>query len=686
MKTGRVWGKLPNKVSGLCQKPLNIEQLVSRAEFLSIADRRSHCGASCGSRAGLSLLFRRMLAKLFRVLIALAVSSAAFGDTDAEAKPIEIYPVSKVKRGQKGYGMTTMKGTIPERFEFEVIGVNRNFLPKMDIILVKSDDPKIQISGFWRGMSGSPLYIEGKLTCAFSYGFRFNKLAIGGCTPLGYMQEEGFQERRGASNVHARGSVGKSQVGVNSSAAPRNAASLAEWLEVVPKGDISELMKRGNRRSPWLLASGLPKRAPLLRDEEGMQPSAVPLALSGFSAPAFADVKQVMAGFPLEPMQAGGTGSPNEGPTEFRMGGAIAVQLVRGDMSAAATGTVSLVEGDDVLAFGHPMFHAGEIYAPVAAAHIHTVIPSAQNAFILASPLRELGSLTQDRQSTIAADTSLKINMIPMHIRVKSNKGKSIGDFNVEILDNRFFTATFASVAATNATALYMPDREHVTVRMHSKVQIKGHKPLEFTDFLYSSRGAGGIVNGARGLRVLSPLLSNPFGTLEVEAIDLEVEIDYSANFVDVTGLTLPKAELVPGKRNYVNVHVTPFHGEEMIERVAFDVPKELAGSIVRLEVTSGDSAPMYIAPPTTATELVEAFRTLLPGTVYAITIYSASEGAAVNGKLIKDLPPTALNRLRSATRSPSLSTRRAQARSVFPTKHVVEGSFSVLAKVANKK
>src|SRR5262245_56370438 len=106
------------------------------------------------------------------------------------AAPLEIYPLSKVQCGQTGYGMTTFHGSQPERFSFEVVSVVRNFLPKQDIILVKSDDPKLQTTGFWQGMSGSPLYLDDKLVCAFSYGFRFNKVALGGCTPLDYMKKE----------------------------------------------------------------------------------------------------------------------------------------------------------------------------------------------------------------------------------------------------------------------------------------------------------------------------------------------------------------------------------------------------------------------------------------------------------------------------------------------------------------
>ncbi|HVK88991.1 MAG TPA: SpoIVB peptidase S55 domain-containing protein, partial [Kofleriaceae bacterium] len=103
----------------------------------------------------------------------------------------DIYPLAKVQRGQTGYGVTTFAGTTPERFTFEVVSVVKNFLPKQDIILVKSADPKLQVSGFWQGMSGSPLYIDDKLVCAFSYGFRFNKVALGGCTPIDYMKKDG---------------------------------------------------------------------------------------------------------------------------------------------------------------------------------------------------------------------------------------------------------------------------------------------------------------------------------------------------------------------------------------------------------------------------------------------------------------------------------------------------------------
>ena len=142
----------------------------------------------------------RVVAVAASLACALAVSTWQARPASADAP--EIFPLSKVKKGQKGYGMTTFSGTTPERFEFEVVGIAKNFLPKLDIILVKSDDPKMQVSGFWQGMSGSPLYIDGKVACAFSYGFRFNKVPLGGCTPIEAMKKEGLgTPRRGSPDV-----------------------------------------------------------------------------------------------------------------------------------------------------------------------------------------------------------------------------------------------------------------------------------------------------------------------------------------------------------------------------------------------------------------------------------------------------------------------------------------------------
>lgn len=612
----------------------------------------------------------------------------------ADAGSPEIFPLSEVKRGQKGYGLTTIKGTVPERFEFEVIGVNKNFLPKMDIILVKSEDPKLEVTGFWQGMSGSPLFIDGKLACAFSYGFRFNKVAIGGCTPIHYMQQEGFQTPRYLDAER----MPRKPIGVGTpnkktsarTAIPPVVASMDEWRQVAPAGDVQSALDRlGPARTPWLMNAPLPPApaAPIDDSENGMIAASVPMAVSGFSGPAFDQAKEIMSRYPLEPMRAGGTGNPNEGPEEFQLGGSIAVQLLRGDMSAAATGTVSYVDGSRVLAFGHPLFQAGELYAPVATAEVHTVIPSAMSAFVVASPAREVGSLVQDRQSTIMADTELETRMIPVDIFIESGEGKAMqkGEFHVEVLDNRFFTGALAGIVAMNAVSHYLPDQDHATVLVESAVHLEDRAPLHFTDYLYAADGVSSVIGGARGLRVLVPLLMNPFEPVEIERVELRAKIQYEVNYGDIQRLRLPVSELPAGKRTYVDVEMTTYDGEDVTVRVPFDVPRKLAGSIVRLEVTAGDSASLDVAPPTDLDQLLAAFRQLLPGNTFAVTLYTADEGVAIDGKLVRDLPPSALDRLHPGSTTQRAGVYHAVSRSIAPSKRVINGTMTTLIKVADE-
>ena len=625
--------------------------------------------------------------------ITMATSAQVFAKPN-RADTLETFPLEKVRRGQTGYGMTTFQGTQPERFSFEVIGVNKNFLPKMDIILVKSDDPKLQVSGFWRGMSGSPLFIDDKLVCAFSYGFRFNKVAIGGCTPIHYMKREGFIPRRNLPEGIERGTMNKrnqpgSPVSRRHQVVPPQAASVSDWLRVAPERTLASAMEEmAPPRRPWLLGTPLPPApARAVDDGSGLVASAVPLAMSGFSAPAFAAAKQVFGDYPLEPMRAGGTGNANSGPTRFQPGGAIGVQLIRGDMSAAATGTVSYVEGSRVLGFGHPLFQAGELYAPVAAAEVHTVIPSALNAFLIASPLREIGSLVQDRQSTIMADTGLRTRMIPVDITIETERNgrPERGEFHVEVIDNRFMTGAFTGIAAMSAISHFLPDRDRATVYMKSAVHIRGYEPIQFVDYLAAADGASGLIGGARGLRVLVPLLNNPFAPVIVDRVTLEARIHYDANFGNIEALRLPRAALPPGQRTHVDVVMSTFDGERIVERVPFDVPKELAGSIVQLEVTSGDMVRLDAAPPESLDSLVEMIRAFLPGNTFAVTIFSAGEGVAIDGHVIRDLPASALDRLNPSAGTKRTQTHRAMSRSVVPSKRVINGKKTLLIKVADE-
>ena len=601
-----------------------------------------------------------------RSVLGLAVACAALLVPPATATPPETYPLSSVRRGQVGYGMTTFQGTTPDRFEFEVIGVQENFVPFQPIIMVKSSDPKLATTGFWRGMSGSPLYIDGKLACAFSYGFAFNKIAMGGCTPIEFMKREGLEtKRRSAPGALAPPST------------------LAQWKQITPTGSIDDLF--GGPRSPWLFQLPMPARPAKTTDET--MTASVPLALGGFTAEGAGAIERLFAGYPVTPMRAGGGGKmTTDGPSEFLMGASISVQLIRGDMSAAATGTVSYVDGNKVLAFGHPMFQAGEIYAPVASAEVTSVVASAQFPFVLAMPRRELGSLVQDRQAMIMADTKLKSPMIPVDIYITSKAADGSSpperaETHVEVIDDKFLTPAMAGSAAMNAINYHLPDRDHVTAKIDSYVKIKGMGDLRFTDYLYANDGAGSVIGGARGLRALGALSFNPWAPAKAERIELRIDLTFAADYGDITGLRLSSPTLHVGRNKVVVVMDTP-EGKEVTEDVFFDVPRSVAGAMVQLEISAGDAARHDAAPPVDLPSLVAAFKSLLPGNVWAVTLYLPDEGVAVQGKVVRDVPVSALDKLAPASRTQRALPFRPLSRSVQTAKRVIGGGTGMLVRV----
>jgi hypothetical protein len=301
----------------------------------------------------------------------------------------------------------------------------------------------------------------------------------------------------------------------------------------------------------------------------------------------------------------------------------------------------------------------------------------------MGTALTEIGSLVQDRQAAIVADTSLRSPTIPVDISITSGTDKHIekGSFHVQIMNNKFLTPSLAGAAVMNAINYYLPDRDNVTARVESSVAIKDHDPINFVDYIYASDGAASVMGAVRGLRVLVPLLLNPYAPVAVDRVDIKVDLRFEANYGEIKEVKIPTAELVIG-HNLIKVLMSTWDGQDIIEDVPVEVPASLAGSIVQLEVCAGDSAKLDAPPPVDLPSLLNAFRSLLPGTIWAVTLYPADEGVALDGKLVRDLPQSALDKLH-----PQSHTQRAQlykpiSRTKSPAKRVVNGTSSTLVRV----
>jgi hypothetical protein len=614
--------------------------------------------------------FRAVRARLLTFATAVVVTlGLALASTPAHAKGPDVYPLAKVKRGQKGYGLTVFQGTDPERFDFEVIGVVKNFLPRQDIVLVKSDDPKLQVSGFAQGMSGSPLYLDGKVMCAFSYGFRFNKVAMGGCTPLETMLEESKTPLRGQKATAL--------------------ASNEEWNRYQPlpryQEGRAELARADAPRDAWILQAPLPPvpPAPVATGKDALERAGVPLSIAGLGPLAVEQAKKIFAPYGIEPMQAGGAGDDASGPNRFEMGGSLAVVLVKGDVAATAIGTVSYVDGDNVLAFGHPMFQMGESYMPVSGAEIHYVIPSAQSAFKMGTASKTLGTLTQDRQSMIQADTSRKVDMIPVDITVHGPFGDK--KFHTEVLRNRFLTPQMVMMTVVNGAQLIFPDVTDSVVTVNSTLHLKGYKPLEFTDYMYAPDGAGNGVASARALRVLAPLLFNPWTPVTIERVEVAVAVDYKSDYATLTDLRVPATTVPTGKKFDLELTVQPFGGKPYVERIPMTLPDRLAGQVVKIDVVPGDMARLDIATPQSVDQLVGALRKTYPGNVLVATVYTADDGVTVAGKVVPNLPDSAIDTARPGASAKGADPYKSMFRVAVPMKRVIQGRLEMTVQVEDK-
>jgi hypothetical protein len=571
-----------------------------------------------------------------------------------------IMPLSEVRAGMTGYGLTVFKGTKPERFDVRVLSVLHNFLPKQDIILVQSDDPRLLHSGIVAGMSGSPIYIEGKLAGALSYGWHFAKDPIAGVTPIESMMADLKRPLRGRLATPVSEAANE----------PRGRRRRDDVVAARAATNVSD-------RSPLLA------RLPLPSLPEGQEPrlvrASVPLSLAGFGAAAFAELTKMFEPFHMVPLQAGGAGrGDNSGPSRFEDGGSIAVELIRGDVSAAGTGTVTHVDGNKVLAFGHPMFNVGEIYLPIATAEIHTFLSALSSSFKMASPLREIGSLVQDRQAGIIGDTSQHADMIPVHVRV-GGPGRPEQDFHFEVVRHRFLTPMMASTVVSNAASNAASDVADATILVKSNLAVRGYKPLELVDQIYSPDGVSPrTLAMTTGLKAISDILFNPFAPANLDKIDIDVSVDYKADVAEIVGVALNSDELEPGSRPNLYVTLRPYAGTEYVKAVPVDVPRALAGQTVKVVVSAGNMTKPDVAAPESLGGLIDNLRKGYDATSIVVGLETPDEGVTLRGSVIPDLPGSVIDTLR-----PGASTRRADtfkraARFVVPMRGIMQGKQEI--------
>jgi len=594
---------------------------------------------------------------------------AARGSTDAKialgrlravvppGPPPSILRLSEVRPGMVGEAFTVFSGTKPEPFRVKVVAVLRNFLPKQDIILVRAADSRVEFSGIVGGMSGSPVYVDGKLMGAIAYAWSFSKEPLGGVTPIETMLAERGRPRRASRDDLA-------------TMARNHAAAGGEAAAAAAAATGPSALARG-------LGLGLPAVLPAdARGEARLRRVSVPLSVAGLSPHAIAELDQELRPFGLVPVQAGGgrrMGGP-ETPGRVEPGSALGVELIRGDVSTVAVGTVTHVDGDDVLAFGHPLFGTGEVYLPLVDAEIHAFLPSMAQSFKMSSPLHEVGTLVQDRQSCIIGDLGARTTMMPVAVRV-SGAEADVRTFRAEVARNRRLTPILTSMVVGSAISDAAPDVTDMVVTVTSKVEVKGMTTLLLRDQIFSPEGVSArALAGSRGLRAVSDLLVNPFEPVVLDRMDIDVQVEYRRDVAEIVGVSLPGDVVRAGDTLPLRVTMRPYAGPEYTEIIPVVVPRSLAGDMVKIEVSSGANVKPDMAPAESLQGYLDNLRKFYTASSIVVSVQTPDDGASLRGRLLASLPASALDTLRSGSQTRRGDAYRVADRTVFPSKRLVSG------------
>ncbi|HVJ19362.1 MAG TPA: SpoIVB peptidase S55 domain-containing protein [Polyangiaceae bacterium] len=581
-----------------------------------------------------------------------------------------ILKVNQIKPGMKGHGLTVFSGTKPERFDIEVIDVLKDFLPRQELILIKTFHPRLEVAKVVAGMSGSPIFIDGKMIGAYAYGWSFGKEPVAGVTPIENMIAE--------LNLPLPDSINgwplKMVPGTKSQKAAAPKAASDGKLGQRFHGDPGKYDVRTH-------AKQLASVQGTLGGSSGAQirPVATPLMMSGMTPAAVEFSHELLAPLGLEPLQAGGGGkTPEPGaPTRYEDGGAIGVRMIRGDMNAMGLGTVTRVEGDKLVAFGHPMMQAGVTAMPTAIGRVLWFMASEQRSFKIGMPVRDVGALVNDRVASIVVSHSIQAPIVPVTMTIKGVRGQPTSVWKFEVAQEKFMTPTFMAVALGSALQAIASEREDITWTAKSKLKVKGQPEIELDDFGVAIGGTPEPGEFVRSnlVRAAGAVLNNPWQNAFLESASMEMEVRYARDIVRLRGAELLETEIDAGQPARIRLTLVPWSGPEQSKVITVPLPEHLAGRSVTIELGPGYTEEREKAAPNNLAELIKNFENpIFPPRSVIASFGSGDAGLAFNGKVANNLPPGALDLLRPTTSSIGPDAFQTSIRHVVPLSEFMIG------------
>jgi hypothetical protein len=470
-------------------------------------------------------------------------------------KTTETIPVSQIHTGMRGVAYTVFEGTKPEAMDVEVLGVLKNMNgPKGDIILVRLHGPKVEYTGVVAGMSGSPVYFDGKLAGALAFRIgEFSKEPIAGVTPIADMLEiNAFDKSPGGSSSSA-------------SAVPRNVAT-----------------KTGG--------PGEPSNPPVQNYANYLKPIEAPLVFNGFSEETVKLFAPQFASAGIVPVMGAGSVSDEKQPEPLEPGSAISAILVRGDMDIAATCTITYLDATRLLACGHPLLQFGSVDLPMNKADVLATLPSPLNAFKIVNTTEPVGAFVQDRHTGIMGLLNKQPDMIPVTLTIRN--GSATKEIHYEVLNNARLSPVAMMATVFNALHGINDYGEETTYRLKGQISVKGFPDVALQNvFAPTDAGQPAAFLAALALgERFGRIYDNPFDAPSVKSVHLDFDLVKERRWARLESARTDVTEARPGDEITVETVLAPYRGDRLVRQIPIKIPTSASKGLLRILVSDGDT------------------------------------------------------------------------------------------------
>jgi hypothetical protein len=562
-------------------------------------------------------------------------------------------PYEEVRAGMKGTGRTVFKGTSVETFDVEIIGKLPDIGPDSDLILARCSGGPLAESGIMAGMSGSPITIDGRLIGALAYSWSFSKEPIAGITPI-----EEMLAIAGLGSPHAARRGGSLEIDRDRLEALHSPERLESFL-------ADELL-------------------PLIAQPAGALPIRLPLSISGIGAQGLEGLQPFFSASGLMPLQSGssrGGASPAPDPEP---GSAIGLKLVRGDLEMTATGTVTWVEGERLLALGHPLFSLGSIDLPMTGATVEALLPSLMRSARLAVPLDEIGALRQDRASGVFGLLGSQPRMIPVRFKLTDPAGPERA-YSFDIADDPLISPLllYASLNGIIASRERMIGSATVRLQEGSVIKMADGVDVEL-DNMFSGASAREYGTGITAF-ILHLLMNNAWTEPRIAGINLLFEYDEAPRSAHIRRIALDRYRARAGETVQATVILAPYRGPEQPYSVKIEIPEETppgrlvlqVGNAVSVSRAETDQGPLL---PRDLDQLIKLINQLRRNDRIYIVASTEDSGVLLDGTRLPNLPPSAGAILSLSGSRGNLTSipRRRVLEEMIATDYAVEGSARI--------